>query len=203
MTLVIGLTGGIGSGKSAASAQFAELGITVVDADVVAREVVEPGSQALKQIGEHFGSSVIASDGTLDRRALRTRVFSEPRDKQWLESLLHPLIRDEIRRQLAASASPYTLLVSPLLLETGQHQMSDRVLVVDVPEALQLSRTALRDNTSESEVAAIMAAQMQRDERLARADDIIVNDNNLEHLHNEVLRLHKKYSELARCRHET
>jgi len=203
MTLVIGLTGGIGSGKSAASAQFAELGITVVDADVVARQVVEPGSQALKQIGAHFGSSVITGDGALDRRALRTRVFSEPKEKQWLENLLHPLIRDEIRRQLAASASAYTLLVSPLLLETGQHEMSDRILVVDVPEALQLSRTALRDSTSESEVAAIMAAQMKRDERLSRADDIIVNDSNLEHLHSEVLRLHEKYSELARCRHET
>ncbi len=203
MKPVIGLTGGIGSGKSAASALFARLGITVVDADVVAREVVEPGSEALKQIGEHFGSSVIAADGTLDRRALRSRVFSDPNEKLWLENLLHPLIRDKIRQQLTNAPSPYTLLVSPLLLETDQNRMCERILVIDAPEALQLSRTTQRDSTSETEVAAIMAAQMKREERLRRADDIIVNDHNLEHLHREVLRLHEKYSELARCRHET
>jgi len=203
VTLVVGLTGGIGSGKSAASDMFAELGIDVVDADIVSRQIVEPGTPALAAILEHFGPKLASSDGSLDRRALRAIVFSRPAEKEWLEALLHPLIRERIVQQLGAAKSVYTLLVSPLLLETGQDELTHRVLLIDVPESLQLSRTALRDNSSESAVAAIIATQMSRDERLARSDDIIVNDRELEHLRNEVELLHKKYSEIARCNHET
>lgn len=203
MTFVIGLTGGIGSGKSVVSELFAGFGIDVVDADIVSRQVVEPGTPALASILDHFGQHLANSDGRLDRPALRTIIFNDPRGKAWLEALLHPLIREELTNQLQSSTSPYTLLVSPLLFETGQDQMAQRVLLVDVPESLQISRTAARDSSSESEVAAIIAAQMPRHERLARADDIIVNDRDLNHLRNEVKQLHEQYCEMARCNHET
>lgn len=197
MRLVIGLTGGIGSGKSAASDMFAQLGIDVVDADVVSREVVEPGTPALAAILDRFGPQLANSDGSLDRKTLRTIIFGDVREKKWLETLLHPLIREQITQQLQSGSSAYTLLVSPLLFETGQNELVDRVLLIDAPESLQLSRTSARDNSSESAVAAIMATQMPRDERLARADDIIVNDRDLDHLQSEVLLLHRKYLDMA------
>lgn len=180
--LVIGVTGGIGSGKTAATDRFQHHGITVVDADLASRLVVEPGRPALASIAEHFGPEVIAADGTLNRRALRQLVFADPVQRRWLEQLTHPLIAQEIVDQIRASRSAYTILASPLLLESSQHQMVDRILVIDVPEELQIARVIARDETDEAGVKAIIAAQMSRQERLARADDVIVNDQDLAHL---------------------
>ena len=196
---VVGVTGGIGSGKSAATDHFAELGIDIVDADLVSRQVVEPGTPALEAIAAHFGEKLLLADGQLDRRALREIVFDRAEEKQWLEQLLHPLIRSEIERQLAQSRSPYAILVSPLLLETGQDQLVDRVLLIDAPEDLQLQRTRERDEASEASVRAIMASQMDRAARQARADDIIVNDGDLAQLQARVRQMHEKYCEAARC----
>lgn len=197
MTYVIGITGGIGSGKTAVSDHFENLGITVVDADVASRTVVEPGTPALTRIAEHFGKEILLADGGLDRANLRRAIFEDPTQRQWLESLLHPLIRDEIVSGLESADSPYALLVSPLLIESGQNQLTERVLVVDVPEELQLARTVERDNNSEQQVKAIMAAQASRQQRLDSADDVIVNDGTLEHLKAQVERLHRQYLDLA------
>lgn len=196
--LVIGVTGGIGSGKTAATDRFQEHGITVVDADLASRVIVEPGRPALKAIADHFGPHLIAADGSLDRRALREIVFADPAQRKWLEQLTHPLIGQEIVSQIQASASPYTILASPLLLESSQHQMASRVLVIDVPVELQIARTVTRDETTEAGVKAIIAAQMSRQERLSKADDVICNDQDLNHLHNEVDTLHQTYLQLAR-----
>ena len=193
----VGITGGIGSGKSAVSDRFAQHGITIVDADVASRVVVEPGRPALTRIAEHFGAELITSSGTLDRALLRSKVFSSEQERKWLEALLHPLIAEEIQSGLANSRSPYTVLVSPLLLETTQHSYVDRILVVDVPVELQLRRTMARDNNSESQVRAIIAAQMARDTRRSRADDLISNDGSLEQLQQQVDALHQRYLALA------
>ncbi len=190
---ILGLTGGIGSGKSAAAQYFVDLGVHLVDADQAARWVVEPGRPALEQIAEHFGASVLQADGTLNRAALRELIFKDPQQRVWLESLLHPLIREEIRQYLARAESAYAILVSPLLLETSQHQMVQRVLVIDVPESVQIERTVLRDKTNEEQVRAILKAQASRDERLSRADDVIVNDRDPAWLKSEVERLHHFY----------
>lgn len=197
--LVIGLTGGIGSGKTLATDHFERLGITVVDADKAARAVVEPGRAALQEIAAAFGSSVINADGTLNRAALRHIVFSDPAQRQKLEHITHPRIAEEIRRQLAESTSPYTILVSPLLFESGQDRFAQRTLLIDAHEALQRQRAAARDGVSEAQIEAIMAAQMSREERKARADDVILNDGNIEHLHAMVERLHQRYLELVRA----
>lgn len=190
---ILGLTGGIGSGKSAAAEHFAALGVHVVDADHAARWVVEPGRPALSKIAEHFGGHVLQADGQLNRGALRTLVFSEPEQRRWLEALLHPLIREEIANNLAQAQSPYAILVSPLLIESGQHTTTQRVLVIDVPQALQIQRTLKRDNTSEEQVHAILKAQASREDRLRHADDILTNDHDLEALKTEVERLHHFY----------
>jgi dephospho-CoA kinase len=190
---ILGLTGGIGSGKSAAAQCFVDLGIHLVDADNAARWVVEPGRPALAQIVEHFGADVLQADGALNRAALRELIFKDPQQRVWLEGLLHPLIREEIRQYLARAESPYAILVSPLLLETSQHQMVQRVLVIDVPEAVQIERTVLRDKTNEAQVRAILKAQASREERLSRADDVIVNDRDPAWLKSEVERLHYFY----------
>ena len=194
---VVGLTGGIGSGKTAASDYLAEQGIVVVDADLASRVVVEPGQPALDEIEAHFGSDVIAADGTLDRRALRERVFADPAERKALEAITHPAIGAEIMRQLQAARSPYTVLVSPLLLETSQHKMAHRILLVDVPEALQIARTTSRDTVAPEQVEAIMAAQMPRAEKLARADDVVTNDGDLSHLHAQLDTLHAQYLAMA------
>lgn len=194
--MIIGLTGGIGSGKSQASRRFIQHGITVVDADQVARQVVVPGSPALAAIQAHFGARVIDEQGALNRRLLRDLIFQSPAEKHWLESLLHPLINQEIRRQLANSDSPYTILESPLLLETQQHQLVDRVLVIDASEHLQIKRASQRDNTSEEQIKAIMQTQLSRQERCARAQDIIQNHGDLEELEVQVDKLHYRYLEL-------
>ena len=190
---ILGLTGGIGSGKSAAAEHFAALGVHVVDADHAARWVVEPGRPALAKIAEHFGDAVLQADGRLDRSALRSLIFSDPELRRWLEALLHPLIREEIALNLAQAKSPYAILVSPLLIESGQYATTQRVLVIDAPQALQIERTLLRDNTSEQQVQAILKAQASREERLSHADDILVNDSDLKTLQTEVERLHHFY----------
>jgi dephospho-CoA kinase len=190
---ILGLTGGIGSGKSAAAQCFIDLGVHLVDADNAARWVVEPGRPALAQIAEHFGAGVLQADGTLNRSALRELIFKDPQQRVWLEGLLHPLIREEIRQYLARAESAYAILVSPLLLETSQHQMVQRVLVIDVPESVQIERTVLRDRTNEDQVRAILKAQASREERLKRADDVILNDRDPAWLKSEVERLHHFY----------
>lgn len=193
---ILGLTGGIGSGKSAAAERFAELGVHVVDADQVARSVVEPGSAALAQIVDRFGGPILASSGELNRAALRERIFTSVEDRHWLERLLHPLIRQEIWASLSRAESPYAVLVSPLLVESRQHEQVDRVLVVDVPEDLQLQRVLARDQVSEDQVRAILAAQARREDRLRHANDVLVNDRDLSWLRQEVDRLHDRYLQL-------
>lgn len=195
--LVIGLTGGIGSGKTMATDHFARLGITVVDADLASRVVVEPGRPALEEIARHFGPDVLQRDGSLNRPALRAIVFADPEARKVLERITHPRIAEEIARQLAASTSPYTILVSPLLFESGQDRFATRTVLVDTTEALQQQRAARRDGVSEEQIKAIMAVQMSRDDRLARADDILLNDGDLNHLHAAVEALHQRYLALA------
>ncbi|MEP4485724.1 MAG: dephospho-CoA kinase [Halioglobus sp.] len=193
MSLVIGMTGGIGSGKSAVTSRFEAIGITVVDADLASRVVVEPGKPALEAIREHFGADVITQAGVLDRAQLRSLVFSNPEERLWLEELTHPLISQEITDQLAASTSPYTILSSPLLLETQQKQRADTIVVVDVPEEVQLERTIARDNNDADQVKRIMAAQMPRKDRLALADIVIDNNKPLAELDSVVADLHRKF----------
>jgi len=197
MTLVVGLTGGIGSGKSAVSHCFERRGITVVDADLVARQVVEPGGAALAAIADHFGREILQPDGTLDRAALRRRVFADAGERHWLERLTHPLIGQEIRRQLADTRSPYTILSSPLLLETSQRELVDCVVVVDVPEEVQVARTAARDANTEEQVRRIMAAQLPRAQRLERADIVIDNAGSLDQLEETVAELHGEFLQRA------
>ncbi|WP_314407611.1 dephospho-CoA kinase [Pseudomonas kuykendallii] len=190
---ILGLTGGIGSGKSAVAEHFVDLGVHLIDADHAARWVVEPGRPALARIAEHFGPTVLQADGTLDRGALRSKVFQDAEQRRWLESLLHPLIGEEIVSYLAQAKSPYAILVSPLLIESGQHRLTQRVLVVDAPEQLQLQRTMSRDKASEEQVRAILQAQAHREERLRHADDVLINDRDLPWLRSEVERLHHFY----------
>lgn len=195
--MIVGLTGGIGSGKSQASKRFAMHNITIVNADTVAREVVMPGSAALQSIAQHFGNEVIETDGTLNRRKLREIIFETPTEKEWLEALLHPLINAEIRRQLHASTTLYTILESPLLLETNQYELVSRILVVDVSEMMQIERASSRDKSDERQIKAIMETQLSRQERCARAHDIIQNHGSIDELNQQVDKLHKLYSELA------
>ena len=199
---VVGLTGGIGSGKTAVSDRFAALGIAIVDADVASRVVVEPGRPALADIAEHFGTEVIDAGGALDRAALRTRVFSDPNERRWLEQLLHPRIAEEIRSGIAGATSPYAMLVSPLLLEAGQAAYANRILVVDVPVEVQIARTMARDDNDEAQVRRIIAAQSPREDRLARADDVIENDKGLDALDSAVAELHARYLALAAARED-
>lgn len=200
---VLGVTGGIGSGKTAATDHFQALGITVVDADLASRLIVEPGRPALIAIQEHFGTVVITKEGLLDRRALRAIIFADNEQRRWLEALTHPLIAEEIVHQIQSSRSAYTVLSSPLLLESQQHQWVNRILVIDVPESVQVSRTVGRDSTTEDSVRAIMAAQISRSDRLNRADDIIVNDQDLAHLYGAIDSLHERYLALAKAQSKT
>ena len=194
---VVGITGGIGSGKSAVSDRFKALGIKVVDADIASREVENPGQPALLAIAQHFGAEVIRADGSLDRARLRALVFADPNERLWLEALLHPLINDYIRQELASATSRYAILVSPLLVETGQSRFTQRILVVDAPEDAQLARTMARDSNDAAQVKAIMAAQVSRDARLATADDVIKNDSGFDALDKAVDLLHHRYMDLA------
>ncbi|WP_305966757.1 dephospho-CoA kinase [Marinobacter salsuginis] len=191
---IAGLTGGIGSGKSTVARLFGELGVHWVDADDVAREVVEPGTPALERIAEHFGEHILTSEGALDRAQLRGIVFQQPEERAWLETLLHPIIREELIRQLNPQnyELPYVLLVSPLLLETDQHELVDRIIVIDVPKDVQLERTMARDTNSREQVERIIAAQMSREDRLARADEVIDNDRPLDGVTRQVRELHER-----------
>ena len=194
---ILGLTGGIGSGKSAASKYFRDQGITVVDADVVAREVVEPGQPALIAIKERYGANALLDDGTLNRAWLRAKVFAEPDERKWLESQTHPRIRDSIIVQLSAATSPYAILESPLLFESGQSELVARTLVIDVPEEIQVERASSRDRSVEEQIRRIIAAQLPRAERLQRADDAVDNSGNLEALYSQLEPLHQSYLQLA------
>ncbi|MBY4676587.1 dephospho-CoA kinase [Marinobacterium arenosum] len=194
---VVGLTGGIGSGKTAVSNRLQAKGIRVIDADMVARQVVEPGQPALARIQQHFGDEVLTDSGELNRSKLRSIVFASEKQRTWLEQLLHPLIRDRILQQLEESQSSYTLLVSPLLLETDQHLLVNHIVVVDADESQQLSRTRLRDNSSEEQIRAILAAQMSREERRSKADTILDNSGDLVQLEAQVDKLHQQLLQAA------
>lgn len=194
---ILGVTGGIGSGKSAATDHFQRLGITVVDADLAARVVVEPGQPALAAIALRFGAEMIDADGRLIRAALRERVFSDPAERKALEAITHPAIRDELIRQLAAATSPYVILASPLLWESGQATLASHTLLIDAPEALQRERASARDGVSPAQIDAIMAAQWRREQRLARADDVLDNSGTLADLQAGVERLHQTYLKKA------
>lgn len=194
---VIGLTGGIASGKSAAAKTFRALGVHVVDADALAREVVEPGQPALVNIAKHFGSDILTAKGLLDRAALRRIVFSNPKHKSWLEKLLHPRIADLMQLRLNESKSAYAILESPLLLETKQHKLVDRILVVDVSEETQLARAVRRDGSDVDTIKSIIASQIDRVERTQRADDLVLNEGSLEQFQENIALLHAKYLGIA------
>lgn len=195
--LVIGLTGGIGSGKTTVADIFATYGIDIIDADIVAREVVAPETPALKQIEQHFGSDFILTDGNLDRTKLRHKVFANEDDKQWLNTLLHPLIRDAMAKQCLLAKSPYCFLVAPLLIENGIHNTVEKVLVIDVRPKTQISRTVSRDNNTVEQVQKILNSQVSREERLAHADYVIKNDDcSFEELKEQVELLHREFLKL-------
>jgi dephospho-CoA kinase len=195
--LVIGLTGGIGSGKSTVAEMFAALGVPVIDMDHIARHVVEPGQPALTQITHEFGTNVLGADGHLNRRRLRELIFDSAEKRRSLEAILHPLIRQETERQLAKLDTAYCVIVIPLLLEANQRSLVDRILVVDVPETLQITRTMQRDGASTEEVQKILVAQMDRNSRLAAADDVIDNSAGLEKTRIRVAELDQQYRCLA------
>nr|WP_086938437.1 dephospho-CoA kinase [Thaumasiovibrio occultus] len=197
MTFVVGLTGGIGSGKSTVADLFAEKGIELIDADIIARNVVALGSVGLSKVSEHFGHDVLLEDGSLNRAKLREHIFNTPSDKQWLENLLHPMIREEMLRRIQQAQSPYCLLVVPLLIENKLESLCDRVLVVDVSPETQIERTTQRDNVTMKQVQRILAAQARRETRLAKADDIIDNDASADNLLSQVEKLHLFYLKSA------
>ncbi len=191
--LVIGLTGGIGSGKSTVAKLFAEKGIPIIDTDQLAREVTLPGQPALKAIIDKFGDTILLPDKTLDRAQLRKQVFKDPLKRSWLEALLHPLIRAEAKRQIQLTKSKYCIVVIPLLVETMPNPLIDRILVVDTTLEHQLHRAKARDSLSEQEIKNIIESQVSREQRLKAADDIILNDGTLDHLQQQVDQLHLQY----------
>lgn len=197
--LTIGLTGGLASGKSTVAERFAARGVPVIDTDVVARELVEPGQPALEKIRIAFGPEVLTAEGRLDRVWLKQRIFTDPAQRLRLEAILHPLIHQEVVRRLPTLRGAYCLIVVPLLVERTQSYPLDRVLLVDVPEALQRQRAAARDGSNPELITAMLASQANRAQRLAVADEVIVNDADLAHLDAEVARLHAFYQGLARA----
>lgn len=198
MTFVVGLTGGIGSGKSAAAAEFAALGATVVDTDAIAHELTEKGGAAMATIEKLFGPEALSPDGSMNREKVRSRVFADPAAKRKLETLLHPMIREESARRIAAAAGPYVVHVVPLLIESPDYRKRvDRVLVVDCPEHTQIERVRARSGLSEHEVRAIMRTQATRAARVAAADDVIDNGGSREALRKQVAALHRKYLQFA------
>ncbi|WP_282065244.1 dephospho-CoA kinase [Vibrio rotiferianus] len=199
MAFVIGLTGGIASGKTTVANLFKQqFKIDIVDADIVAREVVEPNTPGLNAIIEHFGTDIVHDDQTLDRAKLRERIFSHPEEKAWLNGLLHPMISEKMIEDLEQVTSDYALLVVPLLVENKLDSLCDRVLVVDVEPQTQISRTVKRDNVSEEQAKAIVASQASREQRLALADDVVKNNPNDPELLLQITDLHEKY--LAMCK---
>lgn len=199
MTLVVGLTGGIGSGKSAAADDFAAHGASVVDTDAIARQLTEKGGAAVAEIEKSFGRTFLDQSGAMDRKKMRDQVFADPAAKRALEALLHPMIRAESARRIAAAGGPYVIHVVPLLIESPDYRSRvDRVLVVDCPEETQLARVRARSGLSEDEVRAIMRTQISRAERLAAADDVIDNRGSRDALRKQVAALHQKYLQFAR-----
>jgi dephospho-CoA kinase len=198
MSFVVGLTGGIGSGKSAAAEEFGRLGVTVVDTDAIARELTAQGGAALAEVRRKFGDDFVAATGAMDRKKMRERVFADPAAKDALERLLHPMIREESVRRIAAARGPYVVHVVPLLIESPDYRRRvDRVLVVDTPEETQIARVRSRSALGEEEIRAIMRAQASRAERLAAADDVIENMGTLDALREQVGALHRKYLQLS------
>lgn len=193
----IGLTGGIASGKSTVANLFAALGVTIVDTDLLAREVVAPGSALLPRIAEHFGAEVLQKDGSLDRAALRSRVFANPAERQWLERLTHPAIRELTDKRCESATSQYVIVAIPLLVEIAGAELFDRVLVVDCSPEIQLARLQARDGTTRAEAERMLAAQASREQRLAVADDVVKNDGDLATLREQVEKLHRQYLKLA------
>ena len=194
---VVGLTGGIGSGKTTVANLFAAEGITLVDADIVAREVVALGSKGLEAIVTHFGAEILTPEGELDRAKLRQRIFSHPEEREWLNQLLHPMIRQEMLAQVEKATSAYVIMVVPLLFENGLDRLVNRTLVVDISPELQINRTVKRDNVDASQVNNIISSQCSRSEKLARADDIIDNQGEISSLKREVQALHQRYLQLS------
>ncbi|MCP3700264.1 MAG: dephospho-CoA kinase [Aliivibrio sp.] len=200
MSYVVAITGGIGSGKTTVANTFQNNhGISIVDADVIAREVVEPNTKGLMAITDHFGPSILLPNGQLNRAELRQRIFSNPTEKEWLNNLLHPLIRKQMQHQLSLSTSCYTLLVVPLLVENQLQYLANRVLVVDVLEQTQINRTANRDKVNIEQIKAVLASQVSREERLAIADDVINNDHTIYNLDSEIALLHNQYLLLSKA----
>lgn len=199
-TLVVGLTGGIGSGKSAASAWFAEQGIDIIDADVIAHEIVAKGSTTLHKIQKKFGDWVLNSDGSMDRVAVRTHVFSHPEALIELEAITHPAIREAAKAQLVTSTSPYVILSAPLLIEAaeaGLANLCQRILVMDATEDTQIARASQRDEQSIQKIKAIMVNQLSREERNRHADDVVLNESDLAALYVQLAPLHQEYLKLA------
>lgn len=191
--LVIGLTGGIGSGKSTVAKYFAELGIEVIDADQIARDIVEPGEECYQKVIEHFGNGILHTDQTLNRKQLRKLVFNDPQERQWLEALLHPKIRQVMAEKINTARSSYCIVMIPLLIENQGNELIDRVLVVDSSEELQIARSCDRDQSSVENIKKIIASQASRLQRLSAADDVIENDGGLDELRQKVLDLHRFY----------
>ncbi|KLN96535.1 dephospho-CoA kinase [Moellerella wisconsensis] len=198
MAYIVALTGGIGSGKTTIANAFAALGVPIVDADIISRQVVEAGSPALAAIAAHFGQDILLPDSTLNRPLLRHKIFSDPQQKAWLNALLHPLIQQETQRQLKNTDALYLLWVVPLLIENNISHLADRVLVVDVTPEEQIQRTITRDNITRQHVERIIAAQASRAERLSLADDIISNHDGEHQQQDDIVKLHQKYQQLAK-----
>ncbi|UCX03300.1 dephospho-CoA kinase [Shewanella glacialimarina] len=194
---IVGLTGGIGSGKTTVANLFADLGITLVDADIVARQVVEPNSSGLQQIIQHFGADISLADGSLNRSKLRDIIFNQPEQRDWLNNLLHPMIRNAMLQQVKNAVSDYVILVVPLLFENGLDKLVNTTLVVDISPELQISRTSKRDNVAATQVEQIIQSQISRQQRLSKADDIVDNQGELNVLRDKVALLHHKYLKLA------
>jgi dephospho-CoA kinase len=196
--LTIGLTGGIGSGKTVASDEFARLGAEVIDTDLLSRSLVEPGQPALTEIVALFGASVLDATGRLDRAHLREKVFADPQARRQLEGILHPKIREAMLERASQSTAPYVVFVIPLLFETGQQALVDRVLLIDVAQDVQRARVAARDGLDATQITRILQAQTDRGTRLAAADDVVHNDAGIPDLHATIAELHRKYLDLAR-----
>ena len=194
---VLGFTGGIGCGKTAVSNMFEELGITIVDADIIARQVVALNTVGLNKIVSYFGNEILLPDGTLNRAVLRERIFANNDDKEWLNELLHPLIRNKILTDLNTATSTYVVLVAPLLFENSLDKYCNQTLLIDVPNSVQIERTTQRDNVSVEQVKSIIAAQMPREHKQQKADAILNNDRDLALVKTDLLRLHKNYLQLA------
>lgn len=197
MGYTVALTGGIGSGKSTVATAFSRLGVTIIDADIIARQIVEPGTPALEAIISHFGNTIVLPDGSLNRRALREKIFSHPDEKAWLNALIHPLVGQQTREEMARATSAYVLWVVPLLVENQLYKNADRVLVVDVTPETQLQRTMQRDNVTQELAQNMLAAQATREARLMIADDVIDNNGAPGAIVAEVARLHQQYLTFA------